>query len=170
MLSFDVRLEIRRISRLVVAVQAGVRLLACVCAHVFLQLRRVSKAFSTFHTNVGEAFAVNSQQVPIEQSLLSSFIVTELAFMHLGRRWRRLVLGLSVVVLQSVREQRSLLVEFLATHFTLKRGLAAQSVHLHVVVEAGFLVGGEVTVCTLVLFPGQNILVMILGVTFQEPS
>ena len=130
----------------------------------------MSKAFSTFHTNVGETFTVNSQQVSIQQPLLSSFIVTELAFMHLGGRWRWLTLGLSVVVLQSVREQRRLLVELLATHFTLEGGLAAQSVHLHVVVEAGFLVGGEVTVCTLVLLPGQNILVMILGVAFQETS
>ena len=130
----------------------------------------MSKAFSTLHTNVWEAFAVNSQQVPVEQSLLSSFIVTELAFMHLGGRWRRLVLGLSVVVLQSVREQCRLLVELLATHFTLERGLAAQSVYLHVVVQAGFLVGGEVTVCTLVLFPCQNVLMMILGVAFQETS
>lgn len=170
MLSLDVCLEIRGIGRLVVAVQAGVRLLTRVCAHVFLQLRRVSKAFSTFHTDVGETFTVNSQQVPIEQSLLSSFIVTELAFMHLGGRWRRLALGLSVVVLESVREQRRLLVELLAAHITLERSLAAQSMHLHVVVEAGFLVGGEITVCTLVLFSGQNILVMILGVAFQETS
>lgn len=108
--------------------------------------------------------------MPVEQSLLRRFIVTELAFMHLGGRWWWLALGLSVVVLQSVREQRRLLVELLATHFTLERGLAAQSVHLHVVVEAGFLVGGEVTVRTLVLFPRQNILVMVLGVAFQEAS
>lgn len=130
----------------------------------------MSKTFSTFHADVGEAFAVNSQQVPIEQPLFSSFIVTELAFMHLGGRRRRLVLGLSVVVLQSVREQRRLLVELLATHFTLERGLAAQSMHLHMVVEAGFLVGGEITVCTLILLPRQNILVMILGVALQETS
>lgn len=38
------------------------------------------------------------------------------------------------------------------------------------VVEAGFLVGGEVTVCTLVFLPRQNILVMILGVALQETS
>lgn len=130
----------------------------------------MSKTFSTFHTDVREALTVNSQQVPIEQALLSRFIVTEFAFMHLGGRLRRLALGLSVVMLQSVREQRRLLVELLATHFTLKRGLAAQSMHLHVVVEAGFLVGGEVAVCALVLFPSQNILVMILGVALQEAS
>lgn len=124
----------------------------------------MSKTLSTFHTDVGKAFAVNSQQVAIEQSLLSCFIVTELAFMHLGGWRRSLVLGLSVVVLKSVREQRRLLVELLATHFTLKRGLAAQSVHLHMVVEADFFVGSEVTVCTLVLLPRQDILVMILGV------
>lgn len=130
----------------------------------------MSETFPALHTDVGEAFAVNGQQVPIEQPLLGSFIVTELAFMHLGGRWRRLVFGFSVVVLQSVGEQRRLLVELLATHFTLERGLAAQSVHLHVVVEAGLLVGGEVTVCTLVLFPRQDILVIILGVAFQETS
>lgn len=106
----------------------------------------------------------------IEQSLLSSFIVTELAFMHLSRRRRRLVLRLSVVMLQSVGKQCRLLVELLTTHFTLKGGLAAQSMHFHMVVEAGFLVGGEVTVCTLILLPRQNILVMILGVTLQETS
>lgn len=132
----------------------------------------MSKAFPTFHTDVGEALAVNSQQVPIEQSLLCSFIVAELAFMHLGGWWRRsgLVLGLSVVMLQPVGEQCRLLVELLATHFALKGGLAAKSMDLHVVVEAGFLVGGEVAVCTLVLLPCENILVMILGVAFQEAS
>lgn len=175
MLSLDVRFEIRGIGRLVVAVKTGVRLLARVGAHVFLQLRRVSKTFSAFHADVGEALAVDGQQVAIEQPLLSSFIVTELAFVHLGgrrrrRRRRRLVLGLSVVVLQSVGEQRRLLVELLAAHFTLERGLAAQGVHLHVVVEAGLLVGGEVTVCALILLPRQNILVMILGVALQEAS
>lgn len=175
MLSLDVCFEIGGIGRLVVAVETGVRLLACVRAHVFLQLRRVSKTLSTFHADVGEAFAVDGQQVAIEQPLLGSLIVTELAFVHLGgrrrrrRRWR-LVLGLSVVVLQSVREQRCLLVELLAAHFTLERGLAAQSMHLHVVVEAGLLVGGEVTVCALILLPRQNILVVILGVALQESS
>lgn len=133
----------------------------------------MSETFAAFHADVGEAFAVDSQQVAIEQPLLGSFIVTELAFVHLGGRRRRrgrrrLVLGLSVVVLQSVREQCRLLVELLATHFTLKRGLAAQSMHLHVVVEAGLLVGGEVTVRALILLPRQNILVMILGVALQE--
>lgn len=38
------------------------------------------------------------------------------------------------------------------------------------VVEAGFLVGGELTVCALILLSCQNILVMILGVTLQETS
>lgn len=168
MLSFDVCLEIGGIGRLVVAVQAGVGLLARVRAHVFLQLRRVSKAFSTLHTDVGKALTVDGQQVPVEQPLLGRFIFTELAFMHLVWRCGRLALGLSVVVLQSVREQRRLLVELLAAHFTLERGLAAQRVYLHVVVEAGFLVSGEVTVCTLVLFPRQNLLVVILGVAFKE--
>lgn len=130
----------------------------------------MSKAFSTFHTDVGEALAVDGQQVSIEQPLLSRFIVTELALVHLGGRLRRLRLRLSVVVLQSVREQRRLLVELLAAHFTLKGGLAAQSMHLHVVVEAGLLVGGEVAICALVLFPSQDILVMILSMAFEEAS
>lgn len=102
--------------------------------------------------------------------------------MHLGGlRWRRgrrgrrrrrrlLVFGFSVVVLKSVREQRRLLVELFATHFALERSLAAQRVHLHVVVQAGLLVGGEVTVGALVLLPGQNVLVMILCVAFEETS
>lgn len=170
MLSLDVRFEVRGIGRLVVAVHAGVGLFACVRAHVFLQLGRMPKALPTFHADVREAFAVNSQQVPIEQTLLSSLIVAELAFMHLGGRRRRLVFGLPVVVLESVREQRPLLVELLATHFALEWGLAAKCVHLHVIVEAGFFVGGEVTVCALVLLPGQDILVVVLSVAFEEAS
>lgn len=171
MLRLDVSLEIRGVGRLVVAVKAGVGLLARVRAHVFLQLRGMAEAFSAFHADVGEAFTVDRQQVAIEEPLLGSFIVTELAFVHLvGRPGRLLALGLSMVVLQSVRKQRRLLVELLAAHFTLEGGLAAQSVHLHVVVEAGFLVSGEVAVRTLVLFPGQNLLVVILGVAFQEAS
>lgn len=38
------------------------------------------------------------------------------------------------------------------------------------IVKAGFLVGGEVTVCTLVLLLVYDILVMVLGVTLQETS
>lgn len=123
------------------------------------------EAFPTFHTDVRKAFAVDGQQVSIEQSLLSGFIVTKLALVHLSgwRRW--LGFGLPVVVLQPVGEQRPLLVELFTAHLTLERGFAAQCMHLHVIVEAGFLVGGEVTVCTLVLFAGQNVLVVILSVS-----
>lgn len=113
---------------------------------------------------------MNGQQVAVQQPLLGSLVVTEFAFMHLGGRRRRLGLGLSVVMLQSVREQRRLLVELLATHFTLKGRLAAQSMHLHVVMEAGLLVGGEITVCALVLLPRQDVLVMVLGVSLEETS
>ena len=75
-----------------------------------------------------------------------------------------------MVVLQSMGEQRRLLVELLATHLTLKQSLVAQRVHLHVVMKAGLLVGGEVTVRALVLFPGQDILVVVFGVALQEAS
>lgn len=144
--------------------------------HVFLQLGGVTETFPALHTDVREAFTVNGQQVSVEQSLLGSFILTELALVRLGgwrrrrRRRRLLTLGLPLVVLQPVGKQRRLLVELLAAHFALQGGLAAQGVHLHVVVEAGFLVGGELTVCALVLFSGQNLLVMILCVPLQESA
>lgn len=66
MLGFDVRLEVGRIGRLVVTVETGVRFLARVRAHVFLQLRGMSETFPTFHTNVRETFTVNGQQVAVE--------------------------------------------------------------------------------------------------------
>jgi hypothetical protein len=69
-----------------------------------------------------------------------------------------------------MREEHCLLVELLATHLTLKQTLAAQRVPLHVVMKAGLLVGGEVTVSALVLFPGQDILVVVFGVALQEAS
>lgn len=75
------------------------------------------------------------------------------------------------MVLESVGEECRLLVELLAAHLTLKGcTLAAQRVDLHVIVEAGFLVGGEVTVCTLVLLLVYDILVVVLGVALQETS
>lgn len=170
MLSLDVCFEVRRIGRLVVAVHTRIRLLAGVRAHVFLQFRGVPKTFPTFHADVRETFAVDGQQVAIEQSLLRRFVVTKLALVHLRGRRRRLGFWLPVVVLQPVGEQSPLLVELLTTHLTLEWGFAAQCVHLHVIVKAGFLVGGEVTVCTLVLFPGQDILVVILSVPLKKTS
>lgn len=142
------------------------------------------EALPAFHADVRKAFAVDGQQVAIEQPLLGRLIVTELAFMHLSG-WRRrrlrellrlrrllLLLGLrlSVVVLQSVGEQRRLLVELFAARVALKRRLAAERVHLHVVVQAGLLVGGVVAVRALVLFPRQDVLVVVLGVALEETS
>lgn len=141
------------------------------------------EALPAFHADVRKAFAVDGQQVAIEQPLLGRLIVTELAFMHLSgwrrRRLRELLrlrwllllgLGLSVVVLQSVGEQRRLLVELFAARVALKRRLAAERVHLHVVVQAGLLVGGVVAVRALVLFPRQDVLVVVLGVALEETS
>lgn len=75
------------------------------------------------------------------------------------------------MVLEPVRDKCRLLVELIAARFTLERcALAAQFVALHVIVETDFLVGGEVTVCTLVLLLAYDILVMVLGVALQETS
>ena len=171
-LGLDVGLQVRRVRRLVVAVQAGVRLLARVRAHVLLELRRVAEALAALHADVREALAVHGQQVAVEQALLRRLIVTKLALVHLvgGRRRGRLALGLAVVVLQSVGEQRRLLVELLAAHLALEGRLAAQRVHLHVVVETHLLVGGEVAVGALVLLAREHLLVVVFGVALQEAS
>lgn len=109
--------------------------------------------------------------MPIKKSLLSRLIIAELAAVHFCSRWRNLQLRLLVMVLESVGEKCRLLVELFATHLTLERcALAAQRVDLHVIVEAGFLVGGEVAVCALVLFLVYDFLVMVLGVTLQETT
>lgn len=74
------------------------------------------------------------------------------------------------MVLQTVGEQRRLLVELLSAHFTLKRGFAAEGVDLHVVVEIGFLVSGEIAVRTLVFLSVYDILMVILGVALEETT
>lgn len=107
----------------------------------------------------------------VKKSLLGRFIITELAAVHFCSGWWNLQLRLSVMVLELVGEECRLLVELFAACVTLERcALAAQFVDLHVIVEAGFLVGGEITVCTLVLFLAYDFLVMVLGVALQETS
>jgi hypothetical protein len=82
-LGLDMSLQVGGISRLVVAVEARVRLLAGVRAHVFLQLGGMPEALATFHTDVGEALTMYSQQVAVEQTLFSRLVVTELTLVHL---------------------------------------------------------------------------------------
>lgn len=109
--------------------------------------------------------------MPVKESLLGRLVIAELAVVHFRGGWRNLQLRLSVMVLEAVGEECCLLVELFAAGLTLeRRALAAQCVDLHVVVEADFLVGGEVTVCTLVLLLAYGVLVMVLGVTLQETS
>lgn len=79
--------------------------------------------------------------------------------------------------MKATGEERRLLVEIFQ-RFRLKLSLSAESecvlrvlcVLLHVTVEAGFLVGGEVTVGALVLLTAQNILVVVPSVTLQEAA
>lgn len=60
--------------------------------------------------------------------------------------------------------------ELFAAHVALEGRLGAQSVHLHVVVQAGLLVSGVVAVRALVLLPRQDVLVVVLGMTLEETS
>lgn len=137
--------------------------------HVLLELGRVPEALPALHADVRKVFAVHSQQVSVEKSLLSCFVIAELAAVHFRSGWRDLQLRLSVMMLESVGEERRLLVELFPAHLALElHALAAQCVDLHVIVEAGFLVGGEVAVCTLVLLLVHDILMMVFGVTLQE--
>lgn len=171
-LGLHVRLQVGRVGRFVAAVQARVRLFPGVSPHVLLELRRVPEALPALHADVREVFTVYGQQVPVKESLLGRLVIAELAAVHFGGggRWN-LQLRLSVMVLVSVRQERHLLVELFAAHLALERcALAAHRVDLHVIVEAGFLVGGEVTVCTLVLLLVYDILVMVLGVALQKTS
>lgn len=75
-----------------------------------------------------------------------------------------------MVVLQTMGEQRSLLVKLFPTHFTLKWGFTTESVDLHVVVETDFFVSGKVTVCALVFLSVDDILVVVLGVALEETT
>lgn len=75
-----------------------------------------------------------------------------------------------MVVLQTVGEQRRLLVELLSAHFTLKWGFTAEGVDLHVIVEIDFFVSGEIAVRALVFLSVYDILMVILGVAFEETT
>lgn len=177
MLGFYVRLQIRRIRRFVVTIHARVWLFASVRSHVFFELRRMSETFSTLDANMREALTVNGQQVAIEQTLLCSLVIAKLAFVRLvcggGRNWRCDCGGgflLAVMVLEPMREQRRLLVELFPTGLALERGFVGECMHLHVVVQTGFLVGGEVAVGALVLLAGQHVLVVVARVPLQEAT
>lgn len=137
----------------------------------------MAETFAAFHADVREALTVHSQQVAIEQPLLSSLVIAKLAFVRLGRGGRRKRRRngrgrflFAVVVLETVREQRRLLVELFTAGFTFKRRFVAERVDLHVVVQTGFFVGGKVAVRALVLFATQHVLVMVASVSLQEAA
>lgn len=137
----------------------------------------MAETLAAFHANVREALTVHGQQVAIEQPLLGSLIIAKLAFVRLvrrgGRKRRRDGRGrflLLVVVLETVREQRRLLVELLTAGLAFKRSFVAERVHLHVVVQTDFFVGGEVAVRALVLFATQYVLVVVASVALEEAA
>ena len=139
--------------------------------HVFFQLRRMTKALTALHTDVRKVFAMHGQQVAIEQALLCRFVIAELAVVHFGGWWRDLQLCLPMVVLHPMGEERRLLVEILTACLALEwSSLAVQSVDFHVIVEADFFIGCEITVCALILFLAYHILVVIFGVALQETT
>lgn len=106
----------------------------------------------------------------VEQTLLRSLVFTKFAVVHFcSGRWD-LKLGFSVVVLQSVGEQRRLLMELFSTHLTFKWSFAAQSMDLHVVMETYFFVSSEITVSALIFLSGYHVLVLILSVALEETT
>lgn len=120
---------------------------------------------------------MNGQQVAIEQPLLGSLVIAKLAFVRLcrgGRRRRRRDCRgrflFAVVVLETVREQRRLLVKLFTAGLAFERRFVAERVDLHVVVQTGFFVGGEVAVRALVLLAAQHVLVVVASVSLQEAA
>ncbi len=124
----------------------------------------------TLHADMREILAVNGEKVSVEKTLFCCLVFTELAFVHFVGGWRDLKLGFSVVVLQTVGEQRRLLVKLFSADFTLKWGFTAEGVNLHVVVETGFFVSGEITVRALVFLSVYDILMVVLGVALEEST
>lgn len=136
----------------------------------------MAETFAAFHTNVREALTVHSQQVAIEQPLLGSLVIAKLAFVCLGRsggrKRRRDGRGrfLLLVVLETVREQHRLLVELFTAGLAFERSFVAERMHLHVVVQTCFFVGGEFAVRALVLFATQHVLVVVASVALEEAA
>ncbi len=137
----------------------------------------MAETLAAFHANVWEALTVHGQQMAIEQPLLGSLVFAKLAFVRLGRgggrkrrcdgRGRFLLL---LVVLETVREQRRLLMELFTAGLAFERHFVAERMHLHVVVQTGFFVGGEVAVRALILFATQHFLVVVASVALEEAA
>lgn len=137
----------------------------------------MAETLAAFHADVGETLTVNGQQVAIEQALLRSLVIAKLAFVRLvgGRRREggsdgRGCFLFPVMVLKTMREQCRLLVELFSAGIAFKGGFVTERVNLHVVVEAGFFVGGEVAVSALVLFASQDFLMVVASVPLQKAA
>ncbi len=63
-----------------------------------------------------------------------------------------------------------LLVELFTAGLAFERSFVAERMHLHVVVQTGFFVGGEVAVRALVLFATQHVLVVVASVALEEAA
>lgn len=84
MLALYMSLQVGWVSTAEVATLAAVGLLTRVSPHVLLELRWMAKTLSTLCANMCKGFAVHSQQMPIEQALLSRLIFAVFALVQLG--------------------------------------------------------------------------------------
>lgn len=122
----------------------------------------MAKALGTFCANVCKVFAVHSQQMAVEQALLSRLVFAVFTLVQLGffvtqdqlvgAEWARLSVVPCVL---------GVLWDFLV--------LDDELVALEVVVKADLLVSSEITVCTLV-FLLKHVVWVVLHVPLEEPA
>lgn len=137
----------------------------------------MTETLTALHADVRETLTVDGQQVAIEQALLGGLVIAKLAFVSLGRsggrergRYGRRRFLFPVMVLKAMGKQRGLLVKLFTAGLAFEGSFVADRVNLHVVVETGFFVSGEVAVGALVLFASQDVLVVVASVSLQEAA
>lgn len=159
---FDVCFQVGLVSTPEHAVLTLVWLFPRVGPHVLFQLRGVAEALPALHTHMREVLAMDCQQVPVEQPLLCSLIVTIFALVELGLLipqdefigTQRARLSVSSRVLCKLVRFINLIYKFMA---------------FQMIVETYFFVSCKVTVCTLVLLL-DHMIGMVLHMPFQESS
>lgn len=154
MLALDVSLKIGLVGTSKLAVRTLVGFFPRVGPHVFLKLRRVTEAFSALDTHMCKVLTVDCQQVAVEQPLFGRLIFAVLAVMKFG---------LSVLDDELIRAQGAGLMVASCVLRIFWRSLSVMAqklVTLQVIVETDLLVGGKVTVGTLVLLLEQMVWVV----------
>lgn len=123
----------------------------------------MAEAFGALNTHMCKVLTVHSEQVTVEQALLSCLIIAVLAVMQFG---------LPVFDDELVRTQGAGLMVTASVLSEFWRALtvvAQQLMALQMVVKTDLLVGGEVAVSTLVLLLKQVVWV-VLHVAFEEAT